>query len=72
VTWKAVAGASKYEVWRSTGGGAYTLVATSATTACTNKGLKTGRTYSYKVRAYRLVSGKKVYGAFSSVSSAKP
>ena len=38
----------------------------------TNKGLSTGKRYAYKVRAYRVVNGKKVYGAYSAKKSAKP
>ncbi len=71
VTWSAVSGASGYEVWRSTGSG-YTLAATASGTSATNTGLATGTTYYYKVRAYRTVNSVKVYGAYSSVVSAKP
>ena len=36
-----------------------------------NKKLKRGKTYYYKVRAYKVVSGKKVYGKFSAVKKMK-
>lgn len=67
-SWAAVAGATKYEVWRcTTAAGSYSLVASTTSLSFTNAGLKTGRTYYYKVRAYRLVGRTKVYGAFSVV-----
>ena len=41
-----------------------------ATTSYTVKGLKTGKTYYAKVRSYKTVDGKRVYGAFSTVKKA--
>ena len=73
VSWNTVAGATGYEVYRATAsGGAYSLVKTTAWLNWTNAGLTTGRTYYYKVRAYRMMNGAKVYGAYSAVVSAKP
>lgn len=74
VTWKKVAGATKYRVYRATKkNGAYKLVKTlgSSKRSWTNKKLKSGKRYYYKVRAYKKASGKKVYGAYSSAKSAK-
>ncbi|MGI6175686.1 MAG: cadherin-like beta sandwich domain-containing protein [Christensenellales bacterium] len=76
VSWAKVTGATGYEVYRATSsGGKYSRVSTITsgnTLSYTNTGLTSGRTYYYKVRAYRTVSGQKVYGVFSSVVSAKP
>ncbi len=73
VSWNTVAGATGYEVYRATAsGGTYSLVKTTAWLNWTNTGLTTGRTYYYKVRAYRTVNGSKVYGWYSAVVSAKP
>ena len=59
-----------YEIFRSTTGkaGSYKLIKTTKTTvkSWTNKGLKVGKRYYYKVRGYKLVNGKKVYTKFSS------
>lgn len=74
LTWKQISGASGYEVYRKTGAsGTYKNVKTikgASTLTYTNGNLQSG-TYYYKVRAYRIVSGKKVYGAFSAVKNAK-
>ncbi len=73
VSWGAVAGAGGYEVYRAvSAGGAYTKVKMTAWLSYTNTGLSTGKTYYFKVRAYRTVSGVKVYGGYSAVVSAKP
>lgn len=41
------------------------------TTSKTIKSLKSKKTYYVKIRSYKTVSGKKVYGAFSKVKKAK-
>ena len=58
-----------YEVWRSTTkNGTYTKKKTTDSNVYSwkNTGLKVGKRYFYKVRAYKLVDGKKVYTKFSS------
>ncbi|MGI6176370.1 MAG: Ig-like domain-containing protein [Christensenellales bacterium] len=76
VSWAKTAGATGYEVYRATSsGGKYSRVKTITsgnTLSYTNAGLTSGKTYYYKVRAYRAVSGKKVYGVFSNISKARP
>ncbi|MCL1891050.1 MAG: fibronectin type III domain-containing protein [Coriobacteriia bacterium] len=72
ITWKKSADATGYEVYRATAKkGKYTKVGTiqgGTKTSFTNKKLKTGKTYYYKVRT---VSGAKK-GAFSKVVAGKP
>lgn len=76
VTWNNVPEASGYEVYRATSEtGAYSLrktVTSKSSLSYTNTGLTTGKTYYYKVKAYRLVDGKKVYSSYSDVVSSKP
>jgi hypothetical protein len=76
ITWNNVPGASGYEICRANSKtGAYTKVYTAisgSTVVCKNTSLTTGKTYYYKIRAYRTVSGKKVYSSYSAVKSAKP
>lgn len=75
VSWKKVNGASGYKLYRSTKkNGSYKLVKTlkgSKTVKYTNKKLKKGNTYFYKVRAYKTVGKKTVYGSYSSYKSVK-
>ncbi len=75
VTWKKVSGANGYKLYRSTKkNGSYKLVKTvkgSKAVKYTNKKLKKGKTYFYKVRAYKTVGKKKVYGNYSSYKSIK-
>jgi uncharacterized protein YjdB len=73
VSWGAVTGASGYEVYRATSStGTYTLVSRTTARNYNNTGLTTGRTYYYKVRAYRTVGTTRIYGSYSSKVSAKP
>ena len=75
VSWKKIAGANGYVVYRATKKkGTYKVVKTMkkpATVTFTNNKLKKGKTYYYKVKAYRTVNGKKVYSAFSNIVSKK-
>ena len=73
LSWKLVSGASGYQVYRaSSQNGKYALVKTTAASAFVNKGLTTGKNYYYKVRAYKKVGSKTVYGGFSKTAGAKP
>ena len=70
VSWKSVSGANGYEVYSSTSkSGTYKKIKTTSSLSYTNSGLKKGKTYYYKVRAYKTFNGKKVYGSYSSVKS---
>lgn len=73
LTWAPVSGASGYAVYRSTSlTGTYSLIYRVVAAAYNNTGLTTGKTYYYKVRAYRLVGTTRVYGDYTAVKYAKP
>ena len=63
LSWNKVASMTHYEIYRSKDGGAYRHVKTTNATTLTNTTLKAGSTYSYKIRAYVVVNGEKVYAA---------
>lgn len=75
ISWKKVSGADGYEIYRATSkDGKYTKVTTikkGSTKSYTDKKLTSGKTYYYKVRAYKKVNGKKVYSSYSKVQSKK-
>ncbi|WP_315112842.1 M4 family metallopeptidase [Clostridium intestinale] len=72
-SWLAVAGASGYEVYRSTSStGTYSYIGATTGTSYNNTGLISNGAYYYKVRAYRLVGTTKVYGNFTAIVGARP
>ena len=76
ITWSKVNNVDGYEIYRATSKtGTYSLnktVTSGSTLSYSNTGLTTGKTYYYKVRAYKVVDGKKQYGDFSQVVSSSP
>lgn len=74
VIWKEVAGADGYQVWRANGDSSEFYALDSSTIHGTQRlcqgSWTRGETYKFKVRAYKIVDGKKHYGEFSSVVSA--
>lgn len=68
--WKKSANAAGYEVYRATGN-SWKKIETVKSTSYINKKLKKGSTYKYKIRAYKIVNGKKVYSGYSAVRSIK-
>lgn len=76
LTWSKVSGASGYELYRSTSeDGKYSKIKTvtkGSTKSYTDKSkVSSGKMYYYKIRAYRKVEGKKVYGEYSKIISKK-
>ena len=74
VTWKADKKASGYEISysrrKSFKSGVKTVsVSKSTTTSKTIKSLNSKKKYYVRVRAYKNISGKKVYGAYSTIKS---
>lgn len=73
VSWGAVTGASGYKIYRATSStGSYSAVKTTTLNSYANTGLTTGTTYYYKVRAYKTVNSRIVYGSYSSIVYSKP
>ncbi len=74
VTWSKVTGASGYQIYRATSAkGSYQLVKaiTAGKYSYINAKLIPGKTYYYKVRAYKSSGKSKSYGAYSKVISSK-
>ncbi|WP_343339120.1 immunoglobulin-like domain-containing protein [Terrisporobacter petrolearius] len=73
ITWSKVNNVDGYEIYRAISKtGTYSLNKTVTSGSYSNTGLTTGKTYYYKVRAYKVVDGKKQYGDFSQVVSSSP
>ncbi len=75
LTWKKVKGAKGYEIYRAVKrSGQYKKIKTvkrNTNLSFKNRNLKKGKTYYYKVRAYRIAGGKKQYGTFSAAKRIK-
>lgn len=73
--WTSIAGASGYEIYRSTDkNGKYYKVKTvtpGSRHSYTDSGLKTGKNYYYKIRVYRKVNGTMSYSEYSAPVHAK-
>lgn len=70
-SWSKVAGATGYRVFRATSKtGTYTRIksiANASTLSYADTSVTAGKTYYYKVRAYRTVNGKDVLSEFSNI-----
>lgn len=75
VKWKKISGASGYTVQRSTSkSGGFKTVATikkGSTVSYNDADVKAGKTYYYRVRAYKSTDGKKGYSSYSTAVSGK-
>ena len=74
LSWKKVTGASGYEIFMKTGSGKYKKIKTigkGKTVSFTKTKLSRKKSYSFKMRAYVTVAGKKIYGADSNVKKVK-
>ncbi len=72
--WKKVAGADGYEVSMRVGKGSYKTVkeiSKGNKITFTKSGLKKGKSYSFRIRAYKKVGTKKVFGNYSNAISFK-
>lgn len=71
IRFTAVTGASGYEVYRATSNGSYKLILRTTAKSYYNTGLATNSTYTYKVRAYRMLGSARVYSNFTTPISLK-
>lgn len=72
LSWGKVRGAGGYQIYFSQNGGEYSKLASTASTSYSIPGLDRQDNYSFKVRAYKKVNGKSVYGSFSKAVSLAP
>ncbi len=69
LSWKAVSGATKYWIYRSTDGKNFKYFDSTTKTSYTNSGAASGTKYYYRVKAVTVVNGKNVVSANSSTKS---
>ena len=73
LTWSKVSNSSGYEIYRANSkNGTFSKIkdiTKNSTLSYTNSKLTKKKTYFYKVRAYKTVNNKKIYGSFSSIKS---
>ncbi len=73
VSWNKVNGAKGYQIYRATSKtGTYKKVKSIATNKYVDTDLTTGKTYYYKVRAYRTVNKAYKYGSYSGIVCKAP
>lgn len=73
VRWYDISGQSGYQISRSTSASKKSVYATVASTSATSKTIKTtkGKTYYYRVRAYKKVGDDYIYGPWSDYQKKK-
>lgn len=72
ISYKKVSGATKYMIYYSTKkSSGYKRLTTTNKLSYTKSKLKKGKKYYFKVRAYKELNKKKIYGSFSSVKYIK-
>ena len=72
VKWEKYKGAKGYIIYRKKSNGDYKKIATikgNSKTSYTDKNLSSKTKYSYKIKVYKTVSGKKVYSSYSKVKA---
>ena len=69
LSWKAVSGATKYWIYRSTDGVNFKYWDSTTKTSYTNSGAESGKKYYYRVKAVAVVNGKNIVSANSSTKS---
>lgn len=70
LTWERTSKTQGYEIYRKTGSGKWKRIAVlknNKKVSYKDSGLKSGKTYRYKMRSYYKTKGKKIYSEFSDV-----
>lgn len=69
--WKKVSGANGYQIQLKSGGEFKTVktIQKAGTTSYTHKKLKADKSYSFRIRAYKKVGGKKKYGSWKKLTA---
>ena len=65
VNWNAVSDADGYQIYRKTNSGKWETVKNTAARSYKDKNVKAGYKYSYTVKAYKKINGKKVYSGYN-------
>ena len=65
ITWGKVSKANGYCVYRKMNGGKWKSIKYVTGTFYTDKSVKAGNTYTYTIKAYRTVNGKKVFSSYN-------
>ena len=68
LSWSKVNGATGYQVYMQAPGEDFERIKTTSSTKYTVTGLKSGVTYKFRVRAYKTVDGKNIYGGYKTFS----
>ncbi len=71
LSWDEVSESQGYAVYMKTNKGGYQLIKTTKATSLNKSGLAIGNSYCFKVRAYKKVRSKKIYGQSSDVVKKK-
>ena len=68
LAWNKISGVSGYQLQRRSGD-SWKTVATTTSTSSTAKSLKSGTTYSFRVRAYKSINGTKYYSGWRTLKT---
>ena len=72
LTWKKAENVTGYQLQKyNSSAGAYQTIKNSTGVTYTDSGLDGNTTYKYRVRPYKTVGGKTVYGSYSAIKSVK-
>ena len=71
IYWNCIDSATKYWIYRSTDGVNYSYYDSTKKTSYTNKSTTKGKTYYYKVKAVKVISGNNYASAYSNTKSLK-